>query len=128
MTIRAPQSVAFLVGNVMSNAWRRFFDELTSVLNNDVALTDGTVPASRLVNAGAGLQGGGALSGDIYVGFYRYVGATANLPATGNTPGDWSFASDGCNAGESTGAGTGCPVCWSNGAWRIPGQSGAVTS
>ena len=51
----------------------------------------------------------------------------AALPST-STIGQMAFATNGRKVGEAAGAGTGVPVYWSNGAWRVYSTDAAVTS
>lgn len=128
MTLRTPHDLLVQTASGLTEQWRRYFDAVTSAVNDSVSQISSFTHASRLINAGAGLQGGGSLAADRYVGLYKAVDSVANLPAGGNTMGDWAYATDACNVGEGAGTGTGCAVTWSGGAWRIPGVSSAVTA
>lgn len=51
----------------------------------------------------------------------------AALPSNAN-PGQTAYASNGRKAGEGAGAGTGVPVYYSNGAWRVYSTDAAVAA
>lgn len=118
-------------------AWRRFLEGVFTRLggatdNVFAALAASLSGVTGEIVASGGLQFGGLISADtpVPISLYRTVGPVASLPTTGKT-GDWSFANDARNAGEGAGLGTGSPVYWTSAsinAWRIPGQSGAVTA
>lgn len=116
----------------MSQSWASHHDAVAKAATGALtaAQAEETVINGRLINAGAGLQGGGDLSQDRFVSLYKFTGPVAKLPTTGNTSGDWALATDACNATETTGNGTGCPVVWSvaASAWRIPGIAAAVSA
>lgn len=128
MTIRVPHDLHFLDGEAVGRAWGKFFDDVAKVVNAVATQIASTVPNSRIINAGAGLKGGGDLSADVAISLYSFVGAVGSLPTAGLTRGDHAYATDARNTGEGAGAGTGSMVVWSGMLWRIPGQSGAVTS
>lgn len=128
MTIRVPHDLALIVGGAVGKAWQRFFDDVAKALNAAATQLTTTVQTSRLINAGAGLKGGGDLSSDRAFSLYVYVGAVSGLPTSGLTPGDHAYASNGRNAGEGAGSGTGSEVVWSGTIWRIPGVATAVAA
>ena len=51
----------------------------------------------------------------------------SDLPALG-VDGEIGFASDGCKSGEKSGNGTGVPVYFSDGAWRVYSDDSEVRS
>ena len=53
---------------------------------------------------------------------YEYAG----LPI--GSEGQFCYCLDGCKVGESTGSGTGVPVYFSNGSWRVFSTDTAVTN
>lgn len=85
------------------------------------------VPQTTEVQAVAGLTGGGPLSQNLGVTMYGVVTSVATLPASA-AEGDNAYAVDGRKPGEGSGAGTGCPVVWSNGAWNSYFSGAAVTA
>ena len=91
------------------------------------SLASNAAPQATQVVAAGGLQVGGDLSGNVGLALYRVKCAVADLPATGNTEGDWAYALNGRKTGEGSGAGTGVPVWWSNGAW-VAADSGATVA
>jgi len=129
--IRAPLELPLWVGaGEIVQRWRRWVQDITAAGNAaNAAAPASSVPSnSRRINPGAGLLGGGNLGADVTISLYRIVDVVANLPTDGNTIGQRAFATDACNAGEATGAGTGCGVEWNGSLWRIPGVSTAVTA
>ncbi|MDN7879328.1 hypothetical protein [Burkholderia aenigmatica] len=65
---------------------------------------------------------------------YRAIGpgfmgsfVVASLPA-GAVEGQTAWAKNGRKVGEGAGAGTGVPVYWSNGAWRVYSTDAAVSA
>lgn len=118
----------------VTNGWANFFlaafqrigggsDKVQAAYD----LANAASPATHLVNAGAGLDGGGTLTGDVTLRLYVAVTTVATLPASAAL-GAWAFATDGRNSGEGAAAGTGCPVCWNGSLWRIPGVATAVAA
>jgi hypothetical protein len=91
------------------------------------SLASNAAPATTQIVANGGLQVGGDLTDNVGVALYRAKCAVADLPATGNTEGDWAYALNGRKTGEGSGAGTGVPVWWSNGAW-VAADSGATVA
>ena len=83
-------------------------------------------PATTEVVAGAGLQQGGQLAGNVAIELYAAMTDVASLPTSANV-GDWAYALDGCKAGEGSGSGTGVPVWWSQTGWYAV-DSGALVS
>jgi hypothetical protein len=52
----------------------------------------------------------------------------ANLPSKNPLPGQTAYATNGRKVGEGAGAGTGVPVYFSNGAWRVYSTDAPVAS
>jgi len=92
------------------------------------ATAGAAVPQATEVVAGSGLQAGGALNGNVGLALYAFRASVAELPtSTAFSDGDFAYAIDGRKVGEASGAGTGVPVWWSNGAWCAV-DSGAVVA
>jgi len=129
-----PFAVSFLVGRQIAPAWQSW---LLAVWNRLGGQTDkveaayraasAAAPATTEVVAGAGLQQGGQLAGNVALELYVAMTNVASLPTTGVNVGDWAYALDGCKVGETAGSGTGVPVWWSRTAWYAV-DSGAVVS
>ena len=123
--------------NANGTPTKRFFDWLCGArgrLGGDEDKVDAAhtlaaaaVPQTTEVQAVAGLSGGGALSSNLGVTLYTVVTSVATLPASANE-GDNAYAVDGRKPGEGSGAGTGCPVVWSNSAWNSFFSGAAVTA
>jgi len=118
-----PFSQPVLDGGFLSRAWQNWVSAVQTALGGrsdkvaaayDAAMS--AAPATAEVVAGAGLQGGGQVGPNVGISLYAAVTAVATLPATANA-GDWAYATNGRKPGEGSGAGTGAPVVWSNGAW-----------
>lgn len=88
----------------------------------------GSAPAARKILAGAGLSGGGDLTADFAIRLYVATTSVAALPTTDIQPNAQAFALNGRKPGESGGAGTGCPVIWTNGAWYSLFSGAVVTA
>ena len=86
------------------------------------------VPTTRRVVGSGGIKGGGPLSDDVGLVWYRMVGAVSALPTTGNAIGDFAYALNGRKPGEGAGAGTGVPVWWNGAAWFAVTSGAAVTA
>ena len=54
--------------------------------------------------------------------------ATVAVLGTSGVEGQVSYATNGCKVGEGSGSGTGVPVYFSNGAWRVYSTDASVTS
>ena len=130
-----PFNQAFLDGAHVSTAWRLWLQTLfrriggTAQDKVDAAYVAalGAAAAKAQVIGTGGLQGGGALGGNVGLALYASISAVASLPA-GVTDGDWAYAVDGRKPGEGAGAGTGVPCFWSNGHWVAATSGAPVTS
>jgi hypothetical protein len=107
------------------------FDRLGGSVDAVAAATNlaaGAAPQSTQIIPTAGLQVGGDLSDNVGVALYAAISGAEDLPTTGLATGDWAYAANGRKPGESSGAGTGVPVFWSNGAWISACSGAAVTT
>jgi hypothetical protein len=129
-----PFSQAVLDGSFLSRAWQNWAQAVQTALGGrtdkvaaayDTAMA--AAPGTAEVVAGAGLQGGGQVGPNVGISLYAAVTAVATLPTAANA-GDWAFATNGRKPGESSGAGTGAPVVWTNGAWVSVFSGAAVTA
>lgn len=118
----------------ITNGWSQFIQSLYKRTGGSADavqaahdLAAAASPSTHRIIAGAGLDGGGVLTGDVTVRQYVFTGMVSGLPATA-APGSWAYATDARNSGEGGGAGTGCPVCWNGAHWRIPGVSTTVAA
>jgi hypothetical protein len=98
------------------------FDKVETAYSAAIAAAPGTAE----VVAGAGLQGGGQVGGNVGLTLYAAIGQVASLPSPA-AEGDWAYAVDGRKTGEGAGEGTGVPVWWSIDAWYAA-DSGAVVA
>ncbi len=128
-----PFSQPMLDGGFMSRAWQAWAQAVQTALGGKSDKVDAAyqaavsaAPGTAEVVAGAGLQGGGQVGPNVGLSLYAAVTGVATLPTSANA-GDWAYATDGRKVGESSGAGTGVPVWWSNGHWYAV-DSGAVVA
>jgi len=131
---RPPFATPLLTGGVVSLKWQTWFLAVWNRLGGQTdkveaaySAASAAAPATTEVVAGAGLQQGGQLAGNVAVELYVAMTDVASLPTTGVNVGDWAYALDGCKVGEASGLGTGVPVWWSRTAWYAV-DSGAVVS
>ena len=128
-----PFATPLLTGGIVSLKWQTWFMAVWNRIGGQTDLVDAALstanaaaPGSTEVVAGAGLQQGGQLAGNVAIELYAAMTDVASLPTTANV-GDWAYALDGCKVGEVSGSGTGVPVWWSGTAWYAV-DSGAVVS
>jgi len=129
-----PFAVGFLSGGLIAPAWQSWLLAVWNRLGGKddkveaaYAAASAAAPATTEVVAGAGLQQGGQLAGNVALELYVAMTNVAELPTSGNNVGDWAYALDGRKVGEASGSGTGVPVWWSQSAWYAV-DSGAVVS
>jgi hypothetical protein len=94
-------------------------DSLSLIQRSDGEVQNQSIGLDQLAtDVLAALSGG--LSGPLPpLSFFQLDGNTvADLPASASE-GTISFATDGLKVDEATGFGTGVPVYWSDGAWRV---------
>jgi hypothetical protein len=77
---------------------------------------------SRRANYGLNLDGSQTMIGPVGLQNVLFV----DLPTTGHIPGQVLYVSNGRKVGEGAGLGTGVPVYWSNGQWRVFSTDAAV--
>jgi len=128
-----PFATPLLTGGIVSLKWQTWFMAVWNRIGGQTDLVDAALntanaaaPGSTEVVAGAGLQQGGQLAGNVAIELYAAMTDVASLPTTANV-GDWAYALDGCKVGEASGSGTGVPVWWSQTGWYAV-DSGAVVS
>jgi hypothetical protein len=68
----------------------------------------------------------GLLSTSVMLQLPSYT--VANLPGSNQVNGWKCYATNGCKPGESSGAGTGVEVIWTNAAWRRTSDYAAVSA
>jgi hypothetical protein len=129
-----PFAVGFLSGGLIAPAWQSWLLAVWNRLGGKddkveaaYSAASAAAPATTEVVAGAGLQQGGQLAGNVALELYVAMTNVAELPTTGANVGDWAYALDGRKVGEASGSGTGVPVWWSQSAWYAV-DSGAVVS
>jgi hypothetical protein len=129
-----PFAVGFLSGGLIAPAWQSWLLAVWNRLGGKddkveaaYSAASAAAPATTEVVAGAGLQQGGQLAGNVALELYVAMTNVAELPTSGNNVGDWAYALDGRKVGEASGSGTGVPVWWSQSAWYAV-DSGAVVS
>jgi hypothetical protein len=127
-----PFAVGLLSGGLIAPAWQSWLLAVWNRLGGKddkveaaYSAASAAAPATTEVVAGAGLQQGGQLAGNVALELYVAMTDVASLPTTGVNVGDWAYALDGRKAGEASGSGTGVPVWWSQSAWYAV-DSGAV--
>jgi hypothetical protein len=128
-----PFATPLLTGGIVSLKWQTWFMAVWNRIGGQTDLVDAALstanaaaPGSTEVVAGAGLQQGGQLAGNVAIELYAAMTDVASLPTSANV-GDWAYALDGRKVGEASGSGTGVPVWWSGTAWYAV-DSGAVVS
>ena len=130
---RPPFATPLLTGGTVSIKWQTWFMAVWNRLGGQTdkveaaySAASAAAPATTEVVAGAGLQQGGQLAGNVAIELYAAMTDVASLPTSANV-GDWAYALDGRKVGEASGSGTGVPVWWSGTAWYAV-DSGAVVS
>jgi len=132
---RPPFATPLLTGGVVSLKWQTWFLAVWNRLGGQTdkveaaySAASAAAPATTEVVAGAGLQQGGQLAGNVAVELYVAMTNVASLPTTGVNVGDWAYALDGCKVGEASGSGTGVPVWWSRTAWYAVDSAAVVSA
>lgn len=119
----------------VTKGWRAWFQTMFNRTGGsedkvDAAFVIASAAAAQTiqVGAGAGLNGGGDLTQNRSIRLFIAVTPVAGLPAAPVQPMAQAFATNGRKPGEGGGAGTGCPVIWTNNNWYSLFSGAVVTA